>query len=111
MDIFVSNSGNNRTGWKSPRYDELIQEANVQSDEVRRADLFRKAETLLVIEDAPIVPIYFYAGFNYFDATKIHGIYQNLLDEHPMQYIWKEKESSGAKPVAGKTARLAGEGD
>ena len=109
MDLFVSSSGNNRTGWKSTPYDELIQEANVQSDEVRRADLFRKAETLLVIEEAPIVPIYFYAGFNYFDPTKIGGIYQNLLDEHPMQYIWKVKKKAGAKPVAGKAAGIPGD--
>ena len=31
------------------------------------------------------MPLYFYAGFNYFDPKKIGGIYQNLLDEHPLQ--------------------------
>jgi oligopeptide transport system substrate-binding protein len=87
----MSNSGNNRTGWKNPRYDELIREANRQTDMRRRAELFRQAELILVAEEAPIVPIYFYAGFNYFNPEVIKGIYQNILDEHPLQYIRKVK--------------------
>src|SRR5262249_49688524 len=67
LDMYLSNSGNNRTGWKNPRYDELVNQANVQTDPDRRAELFRQAETLLIAEEVPIVPIYFYAGFNYFD--------------------------------------------
>jgi len=55
----------------------------MQTDQRKRADLFRQAETLLVVDEPPIVPIYFYAGFNYFDPQKIDGIYQNILDEHP----------------------------
>jgi len=87
LDMYLSASGNNRTGWKNPRYDQLIQEANRQSDLKRRAALFRDAETLLITEDVPIVPIYFYSGFNYFDPERIEGLYQNLLDEHPLQTI------------------------
>jgi oligopeptide transport system substrate-binding protein len=90
LDMFVSGSGNNRTGWKNARYDELIHEANRQTDLARRAVLFREAEALLIATDAPITPVYFYAGFNYFDPAKIHGLYQNILDEHPLQSIWKE---------------------
>lgn len=89
LDLFISNSGNNRTGWKNERYDTLLREANQQTDLKKRAELFRQAETILIAEEAPIVPLYFYAGFNYYDGTKIKGIWQNILDEHPMQYIAK----------------------
>ena len=89
LDMFGSDSGNNRTGWANSRYDALIREANQQSDLSHRADLFRQAETILVVEEAPIVPVYFYAGFMYFNDRKIKGIYPNLLDEHPIQEIWK----------------------
>ena len=89
LDMFTSNSGNNRTGWKNPRYDALIHAANQQTDLKKRAALFRQAETILVVEDVPIVPLYFYAGFNYFNPTNIGGVWQNILDEHPMQYIYK----------------------
>jgi len=91
LDMFLGASGNNRTGWKNPRYDELIREANSQTDLKRRAGLLRQAETILVVEETPIVPLYFYAGFNYFDTNKISGLWQNLLDEHPMQYLKKVK--------------------
>jgi oligopeptide transport system substrate-binding protein len=94
LDLFVSNSGNNRTGWKNARYDTLIREANQQTDLKRRAEFFRQAETILVAEEAPIVPLYFYSGFNIYDATKIGGIWQNILDEHPMQYIYKIRRGS-----------------
>jgi oligopeptide transport system substrate-binding protein len=89
LDLFMSNSGNNRTGWKNDRYDALIREANQQTDLEKRAEVFRKAETILIAEETPIVPLYFYAGFNYFNPAKVGGIWQNILDEHPMQYIYK----------------------
>jgi oligopeptide transport system substrate-binding protein len=99
LELFVSNSGNNRTGWKNPRYDQLIHEANRQTDLQRRAALFREAESLLIAEEVPIGPIFFYAGFNYFDPNKIEGITQNLLDEHPLQDIRRvtRRHDSGAQ--------------
>ena len=105
LDLFVGNSGNNRTGWKNERYDTLIREANDQTDLKKRAEIFRQAETILVTEEAPIVPLYFYAGFNYFDPNKIQGIWQNILDEHPMQYIYK-KGRSGRREEAHSQSRI-----
>jgi oligopeptide transport system substrate-binding protein len=87
LDLFTSNSGNNRTGWKSARYDALMHEANLQTDVKRRAGFFQQAESLLTRDEAPVVPVYFYIGFNYFDPKKVSGIFQNLLDEHPLQTI------------------------
>jgi oligopeptide transport system substrate-binding protein len=105
LDLFTSTSANSRTGWKNARYDELIHQANQQTDLAQRAELFQQAEALLVNEEAPIVPLYFFAGFNYFDPAKIQGIYQNGLDEHPLQYIRKSVVSSQwsvAKPASAK---------
>jgi oligopeptide transport system substrate-binding protein len=89
LDMYASTSGNNRTGWKNSRYDTLITTANRQADLARRAQLFQEAEQLLITEEVPIVPVYFYSGFMYFDDRKIKGIYPNLLDEHPLQDIYK----------------------
>lgn len=89
LDMFLKNSGNNRTGWKSDRYDNLVNQANRQIDQERRGALLSEAEKILITEEVPIVPLYFYAGFNYFDPKKIQGIYQNILDEHPLQAIRK----------------------
>ena len=91
LEQFMSHNGNNRTGWKNPRYDELLRTANRELDSARRATLLREAETLLVREELPIVPIYFYAGITFFDPDKIEGIGFNLLDEHPIQAIRRKR--------------------
>ena len=51
--------------------------------------LLQAAENLLITEEAPIVPVYFYKGFNFFDPGRIDGLYQNILDEHPIQMLRK----------------------
>jgi oligopeptide transport system substrate-binding protein len=89
LDLFRSNNGNNRTGWKSPRYDQLMDEASTQLDMKKRTALLREAETILVLEGVPIAPLYFYSGFNYYDPERISGIYGNLLDSHPMNAMRK----------------------
>lgn len=94
LDLFKSNNGNNRTGWKNPRYDQLLREANAEPDRRRREALLRTAETILVEEELPILPLFFYAGLNYYDARKIQGIYPNLIDQHPINAIRKTQPGS-----------------
>jgi len=97
LDLFTSVSGNNRTGWKNARYDQLVRDANLQTDLKKRAELFRHAESILIAEEPPIVPLYFYAGFNCYHPDKIGGIWPNILDEHPMQFI--HKKDNGRRAV------------
>jgi oligopeptide transport system substrate-binding protein len=91
LGMFTSNDGNNRTGWKNAQYDALIREANEQSDLNEREKLLQQAESLLVRDELPIIPLYFYVGINYFDTNRIQGIYENILDDHPLQTIFKIK--------------------
>jgi oligopeptide transport system substrate-binding protein len=87
LGMFTSEDGNNQTGWKNPRYDALIHAAGEQADLVARAKIFEEAETLLVRDEAPIVPTYNYKGVNYFNTNRIQGIHPNLLDDHPLRAI------------------------
>jgi oligopeptide transport system substrate-binding protein len=89
LDMWTSNNGNNRTGWKNPRYDTLLQEANHQTDLKKRATLLAQAETILIRDELPIVPIYYWVGINFFRTNQITGIYQNVVDEHPLSAIRK----------------------
>lgn len=59
MDMWMSNSGNNSTGWKNKEYDELINKAINSGDQKERFEALHKAEQLL-IEDMPILPVYYY---------------------------------------------------
>lgn len=89
LNMFVTNDGNNRTGWSNARYDALIQQANETTDVSAREKLFQQAETILVRDELPIVPLFFYAGIDYYDTNKIQGIYTNIVDLHPLQCIRK----------------------
>ncbi|MGZ8938410.1 MAG: peptide ABC transporter substrate-binding protein [Limisphaerales bacterium] len=91
LDMFMSNNPNNRMGWKNDRYDELMRTANATTEVPARAKILQEAESLLIREEFPIVPIYIYVGYNLFDPEVIKGIYndENIRDEHPMRAIRK----------------------
>ncbi|MCX7713542.1 MAG: peptide ABC transporter substrate-binding protein [Chthoniobacterales bacterium] len=89
LDMFVTNGGNNRTGWSDARYDELIAAAGREADEVRRASLLAEAERILVEEECVIFPIFYYVGIQLYDPRKLGGIEGNLLDEHPIRAMYR----------------------
>lgn len=95
LDMFMSSSGNNRTGWKNPRYDALIREGNSTIDLKKRAGLLQKAEAILVEEEVPIVPLFFYVGITFYRPQEIEGIYPNILDEHPLYPIHNRRIAEG----------------
>lgn len=92
LNMFVTGGGNNRTGWSNPRYDKLIAAEDVENDPIKREKMLQEAETILIKDNQPIIPLFFYVGFNYYNPRKIHGIYSNVLDNHPLNAIWKEEE-------------------
>lgn len=87
LDLFLSNGGNNRTGWRDAEFDQLIHAANATLDRTRRFELLAQAETRLLRVGAPIVPLYSYVGFYALDTNRITGVHGNLLDEHPFWAI------------------------
>ncbi len=96
LEVFTSNNGNNRTGWQNGRYDQLIREANDQGELKARMARLREAELLLVEEALPIIPLYFYVSMEYYDATRIGGIFPNIRAEHPLRTIFRR---SAAQPA------------
>src|SRR6185503_15211008 len=87
LDMFMSNNGNNRTGWKSERYDALMREANSKLDPKGREKILQQAEALLIRDELPIVPLFFYVGVEYYDKAKVSGIFSNIRAEHPVRTI------------------------
>lgn len=62
LDLFNSESGNNRSNYSNPAFDALFLEASQQIDPQRRMELFREAEAIIV-RDMPVIPIYHYLEF------------------------------------------------
>ena len=97
LSMFVTGDGNNRTGWGKPRFDALIAAAARENDPSRRFDCFRQAERLLISDEAPICPLFYYVGIQFYDAERLGGIQANLLDEHPLKAMfWKSFEAGGS---------------
>ena len=86
LDMFVSGSGNNRTGYANPEYDALIEQAAQTADQSARYEIMQKAEAILV-RDVPILPIYTYTQTRLI-STDVHGWDHNILDQHPYKYLW-----------------------
>ncbi|MCW5559361.1 MAG: peptide ABC transporter substrate-binding protein, partial [Verrucomicrobiae bacterium] len=106
LDCFLSDSGNNRTGWRNARYDGLIAAAAAEPDSRKRSDLLREAETILVKEEAPLVTIYTYVGMFGYDTNRWEGIYPNLTGEHPVRAI-RRRDGVGGSSRARITAGIA----
>ena len=71
MEMFTSNDGNNRTGWKIRI---MTNDPGERKRDQKREKIFQKAETMLVSDDAPIIPLFFYVGVMYYDTNKVAGI-------------------------------------
>ncbi len=85
LDVFIGSSGNNRTGWKKPEYDTLLERAAVEMDPVKRASLFAGAEQLLLAE-MPIAPLYFRTTANMIKPGW-EGYHDNIQDVHPLKHL------------------------
>jgi oligopeptide transport system substrate-binding protein len=59
LDLFLSDSPFNTGGYGNEQYDQLITQAQEETDEVRRMDLMQEAERILVVEDAGCAPMFF----------------------------------------------------
>jgi len=97
LDMFMTQNGNNRTGWSNANYDRLIRLANTTSDLAKRNALFHEAEKILIVDELPIFSLYFYDGVNIYDPKCIGGIYPNILDIHPINAIHTKKNDHTPK--------------
>ncbi len=83
LDVFRSDSGSNRCGWKDAAYDALLDAARAAPDAAERERRLAAAETYL-LERGPIAPISVRGQPNLV-APSIAGFTTNLLDLHPIE--------------------------
>jgi oligopeptide transport system substrate-binding protein len=136
LDMWITNGGQNQTGWSSPLYDRLIRAAGdvgslsgpddpltfelAHPEDVRallreakdagdpaarlsllaktRMLLLREAERILVHDEVPLMPLYFYVNSGLLNP-KVRGFYEtlklpdgttspNLIDDHPLRDLY-----------------------
>jgi oligopeptide transport system substrate-binding protein len=94
-DLYTSWNGNNNSGWKNAKYDELISKASTMVDPKERLDTIFAAEKILV-EEAPIVP-YFQQARVYVQDPRLTGVLRRPIGADPDFYYAKITSTAGAK--------------
>jgi oligopeptide transport system substrate-binding protein len=95
LDMWVTDGGNNNSGWTNSRYDSLIAVAAAAGDMETRFGAFREAENVL-LRELPILPIYFYTNV-YLLHPAVKGWYPNLLSIHNYKYVYLEEQEESSK--------------
>lgn len=85
LELFLTDGGNNDTGWGNERYDELLDLAVSTADREERYEHFQEAEAILV-EEVPVIPVYTY-NRNRLVHPSVKGWHGNVMDYHPYKYM------------------------
>ena len=85
LEMFVTDGGNNKTGWGNERYDELMSMAARTGDQDLRFTYFQEADQILV-DEVPIIPIYYYSSKHLVDPS-LKGVELNVMDYKPFKYM------------------------
>lgn len=80
--VFTSWSGNNRTGWKNERYDEIVKKASAMQNGAARTKLYKEGLDLLLRQEAAIVPLH-YDTLAFLLNPKVKGFVLN-----PLNYVY-----------------------
>lgn len=89
--LFHSTSPRNYSGYASAAVDDLLRQARHEEAGGRRAELYRRAEEL-VLEDAPIIPIWHYTYERLFQpyvrSVEVSGLGDPYI---PLRRIWLDR--------------------
>jgi len=89
--LFHSKSPRNMTGYSNPQVDALLMQSRNEADVVRRVELYRRAEQL-ILDDAVILPVWHYSYERVFQpyvrSVQVNGLGDPYI---PLRRIWMER--------------------
>lgn len=85
LDMWVTNSPQNSTGWSNAEYDDLIRRAGLEGNPKKRMELLRQAEEIW-IEEMPVIPIYSYSSLNMVKPN-VEGFAPSAQDKHALHLM------------------------
>ena len=90
LELFRAGSTMNDSGWKNQKFNELLEQAAIASDEQSRLTLLGQAENIL-LDEAMIIPLYRTVTSSIIDLKEVGGWYANAFDVHPLKYLYKKQ--------------------
>ena len=93
LDLFITDGGNNHTGFSNARYDEIIlHHAPAIQDRSARYALYHEAEALLMSE-LPVIPLYIYQSKHLNDPS-VKGMPFNIMDSRNWKHVYLETQAA-----------------
>lgn len=72
LSLFKSDVDSIQTGWSNAEYDELVNKAQSEMDETKRLEMYKQAETILLLDEYVVNPILFPSS-NSFYRSYVQG--------------------------------------
>ena len=85
----TAKEGNNDTGWESPEYKSLLDQASQETDKAKRLELLVQAEGVLMAE-LPVLPVYYYANA-FVHQDKVKNMKPDSLGNLDLKYVSVEE--------------------
>ncbi len=89
LELFVTapdgGGGNNDTGFSDAEFDRLIRQAMVEDDAGKRDAMLHRAEQILIVEQMPIIPLYYYSEMFLF-RPEVKGVWPNRMGINPLRF-------------------------
>lgn len=90
LNLFYSPSNDGATGWWDPKYDKMLDDANRETDEMKRFEKLAKAE-LYVMQQQIVIPLCT-AGTSWVKKPYIKGMYPNPGTLHAWKFVYIERD-------------------
>jgi peptide/nickel transport system substrate-binding protein/oligopeptide transport system substrate-binding protein len=89
--LFHSGSPRNYMGYANPAVDALLIQARTEADPMKRVELYRRAEEMIV-EDAPVIPVW-HSTYERLFQTYVRGVEVSGLGDPyiPLRKIWLQR--------------------
>ncbi|HEX6124097.1 MAG TPA: peptide ABC transporter substrate-binding protein, partial [Pyrinomonadaceae bacterium] len=88
--LFYSEKNDSSTGWFDPKYDKLLDEANMEEDEMKRFEKLALAE-FMMIQEQPVIPLQTQAT-NWIKKPYVKGMYPNPGTLHAWKFVYLEQD-------------------
>ena len=90
LNIFITNGGDNGSGWWDPKYVQMIEEANHMLDQQKRYELLAQAEKYM-LDAQPMIPIET-PSVNWVKKPYVKGMYPNPATLFAWKFIYIERD-------------------
>ncbi|HZT59600.1 MAG TPA: peptide ABC transporter substrate-binding protein [Pyrinomonadaceae bacterium] len=92
LSLFITDGGDNGTGWTDPKYTAMLNEANRQPDKQKRYELMAKCEEYM-LDAAPIIPL-LKPATSWMKKPYVKGMYPNPGTLHAWKYVYIEHDEA-----------------